>query len=164
MKSGAWGVLLLAGALAGCTSYGPGGISPGQTEAEVIRSMGTPTERSVLPSQGTRLEFARGPMGRHTYRVDLDSEGRVVGVAQVLTEQNFALVRPGDTAESVRQRLGRPSEQSMAYGNRQLWSYRYENVFCQWFVVTIEPDGRVREAAHLKDPQCSERGEPLVVP
>jgi len=36
------------------------------------------------------------------------------------------------------QRLGRPSHvQGLARSRGQVWSYRYENHFCQWFQVDI---------------------------
>ena len=61
----AWGAAL--GALAGCASYSPQGLQTGQGEAQVSQQMGEPTGRYALPDGATRLEYARGPMGRHTY-------------------------------------------------------------------------------------------------
>jgi hypothetical protein len=120
--------------------------------------MGEPTERSTLPNGGTRLDYARGPMGAHTYRIDVDASGRVQSVQQILTEANFEAVRPGETPADVRDRLGRPAEQRIGWrGVGEVWSYRYDHrVECRWFQVWLVK-GRVREASYGVDPLCDEK-------
>ena len=144
--------------LVGCAGYGPGNLAPGQTEADVRARMGEPTDRASLPSGGSRLDYARGPMGAHTYRIDLDATGRVQSVQQILTESNFEAVRPGETPANVRERLGLPAEQRVGWrGVGEVWSYRYDHrVECRWFQVWLV-EGRVREASYASDPLCDER-------
>jgi hypothetical protein len=151
-------VLSAALLLVGCAGYGPGNLAPGQTEADVRARMGDPTDRVSLPSGGSRLEYARGPMGAHTYRVELDAAGRVQRVSQVLTEANFESLRPGQPKAVVRDLLGRPSEQRVGWrGVGEVWSYRYDyRVECRWFQVWLVED-RVREASYASDPMCDER-------
>jgi hypothetical protein len=152
--------LVAAALLASCGTQGqywPKQVQPGQTADEVIQSMGQPTGRYTLPNKGTRLEFARGPNGRHTFMVDLDSSGRVASVDQVLTEANFGKIMPGDRGDQVLMQLGRPSERRRAHGNTELWQYRYRATFCQWFVITMNPDGRVRDSGYVPDPACDIR-------
>ena len=67
-------VLALA---AGCASYGPSSLRVGQSADEATRQMGVPTARYARTDGGSRLEFARGPFGKHTYMVDVDADGRV---------------------------------------------------------------------------------------
>jgi hypothetical protein len=143
--------------LAGCTGYGPGNLQTGQSEADVIARMGTPTVRSALAGGGARLDFARGPMGAHTYRVEVDGAGRVRSIDQLLTETNFETVQRGETPEQVRDRLGPPSEVRGGWrGLGEVWSYRYDwRVRCQWFQVWLV-DQRVREAGYGIDPHCEE--------
>ena len=144
---------LLLGACA--TSYGPGGLAAGSSVDEAVRRMGQPTGRHTRDDGGTRLEFARGPMGLHTYMLDFDTAGRMVRVEQVLTESNFYALRPGMTADEVLRRIGRPSDQRYLSRQRhRLWSYRYETPFCIWFQVSIGADGRVSELGHNLDPMC----------
>jgi hypothetical protein len=145
-------------ALAGCAGYGPGNLAPGQTEADVRARMGEPTDKVNLPSGGSRLEYARGPMGAHTYRIELDTAGRVQGVSQILTEANFAAVRRGEGKAEVRDQLGRPSEQRTGWrGVGEVWSYRYDYRFeCRWFQVWLVDD-KVREASYAIDPNCDEK-------
>jgi hypothetical protein len=143
--------------LAGCSSYGPGNLQAGQSEADAIARMGQPSERTVLPGGGARLDFARGPMGAHTYRVELDASGRVRSIDQLLTEANFDIVKRDDSPQQVRDRLGPPSEARGGWrGLGEVWSYRYDwRVRCQWFQVWFV-EQRVREAGYGIDPLCEE--------
>jgi hypothetical protein len=151
--SSALGLLLL---LVGCAGYGPCDLSPGAQQAEVRARMGEPTGRLALPAGGSRLEYARGPMGKHTYMVDVDADGRVRGWEQVLTEPRFEAIAIAASQADVRQQLGRPSESRVGWrGIGVVWSYRYESLFCRWFQVWLV-DGRVREAAYATDPMCDE--------
>lgn len=142
-------------ALAACAGYSPGDLRVGATEAELVARMGEPTGRYALP-QGSRVEYARGPMGKHTYMVELDAAGRVVGWQQVLTEANFDAVAIGAAQADVRRQLGRPSETRTGWrGVGEVWSYRYDTVLCRWFQVWLV-EGRVREASYGEDWMCEE--------
>jgi hypothetical protein len=151
--SSALSALLLIG---GCAGYGPGDLQAGAAEADVIARMGAPTDRVARPDGSRRLEYARGPMGKHTWRIEVDAAGRVRAVDQLMTEANFESVVPGATRDDVRERLGRAGERSVGWrGVGEVWSYRYESLFCRWFQVWLV-DGRVREAAFAEDPMCAE--------
>src|SRR5687767_179514 len=117
-------IATLLGLLAACTGYAPGKLVAGHGVDEVTRQLGTPTGRHALPQGGTRLEFARGPFGRHTYMVDLDPQSRVTGWKQVLTENEFAAIVPGMAQEEVLRRIGRPSDvRGAGLRGGSLWSY-----------------------------------------
>jgi hypothetical protein len=149
----AW--LLPAALLVGCASYVPPSTLIGQSADAVAGALGPPSGRYTLPDGTTRLEYAHGPYGKHTYMIDLDASGRVARIEQVLTERNFEAIRPGDSRMSVLQRLGRPSEVRRIWRGAELWQYRYEAMFCLWFVITLEPDGGgVRDAGYVPDPAC----------
>lgn len=141
--------------LAACAGYSPGPtLRVGADAQEATRSMGTPTGRHALPNGGTRLEFARGPFGKHTYMVDADAQGRVLGWQQVLDEAHFNAVPPGISANELRLRLGRPSDvRSGGWQGGEVWSYRYDAIFCQWWQASVI-DGRVRDTAYAPDPMC----------
>lgn len=142
--------------LAACAGYSPGDLRPGQTEAEVRARMGEPTGRYPLPDGGSKIEYARGPMGKHTYMIDVDASGRVRGWEQVLTEARFGAVAIGAPQADVRGLLGRASETRGGWrGIGEVWSYRFEDLFCRWFQVWMV-EGRVREAAFAPDPMCEE--------
>jgi hypothetical protein len=55
--------------------------------------------------------------------------------------------------------LGRPSD--VRSGGRQggeVWSYRYDAIFCTWFQVSVIDD-RVSSAAYGPDPMCDRDGD-----
>lgn len=151
--------LALAGALTACAGYGPAASTLGSTEAQIVQQMGPPTGRYTGPEGQTRLEFARGPFGKHTWMIDLDAQGRAVRVEQVLTEAHLQTMRDGDRAEDVLRRFGRPSEvRSGGFQGGQVWSWRYDaNNNCLWFEVSVR-DGVVRQPGHAIDPSCDVGG------
>jgi hypothetical protein len=157
--------LVCAAWLASCAAYSPKSLRPGATVADVVAAMGPPTGEWVAPggdSTPQRLEFAHGPYGKHTYLVDFDAQGRLLAWQQALTEANFYLVKVGETDDAVRRRLGRPSTRFTIPRQRiEVWNYRYETPFCQWFQVSIgtasETLGRVTEVGFGPDPMCVSR-------
>ncbi len=150
-----WLIGPIALALAACASYSPSGLRTGATLAEVERDMGPRTGEYPLPGNARRVEFARGPLGKHTYLLDFDANGRLLSWQQVLTEAKFAEVQPGMTRQQVLLLLGRPSHVMwLSYQKRQLWSYRYDAVFCVWFQVSLDTRDQVIEAGHGPDPLC----------
>ena len=145
---------LLGLLLAACASFAPADLRPGQSADDVTRALGTPTGRYPLPDGASRLEYARGPYGLQTWMVDLDAGGHVSQVRQVLTENDFATLRPGDTRADVLLKVGRPGFVGGAWRDRKLWYWRYDNYICRWFVVTLTPDDHVQDAGFMPDPAC----------
>ena len=149
--------LLAAGALAGlaaCTGYAPRHLPAGATLAEVTAQLGPATGRYPGPGGSELLEFARGPYGKHTYRVSMDANGRVTSWEQVLTEERFNLVRDGMPVDQVLALVGRPSERrSGGWQGGEVWSWRYETVICQWFQISVI-GGVARAPAYGPDPLC----------
>ena len=142
-------------AFAGCATYGPPSLSAGASVADATRALGAATGEYTLPAGGKRLEFARGPLGKHTYMLDFDAQGRLLRWDQVLTEARFNAVRAGTPKDEVLLALGRPSEQSRLGWQRQaVWSYRFETLFCRWFQVGIDESGRVADTGYSPDPLC----------
>lgn len=152
-----WLLLCLSLLLPACSSYAPPGTLAGMSRDELVAQMGPPDmERRV--DAGTRLEFPRGPYGQHTWFVYFDAAGRAIRAEQVLTEQNFNRIQPGMAQDDVRQLLGRPSEvQGLARARGMVWSYRYENQFCNWFQVELSLQQQVRSAGYGQPPECEQR-------
>lgn len=153
MRMASWS---LAGVVfvSACSGYAPPKDVVGATAEQIVTAMGPPETRRQLDG-GTRLEFPRGPYGRHTWFVDLDASGRAIRAEQVLTEKNFLQINPGMDQDEVRQRLGRPGEvQGLARSRGVVWSYRYVNPFCLWFQVEISEERKVRSAGHGEPPEC----------
>lgn len=157
-----WSWLLLLW-LAGCSSYGPPANLLSLTRDELIAQMGQPDRQRQMPT-GSRLEYPRGPMGLHTWFVYLDASGLAIRSEQVLTEQNFNQISSGMPQEEVRQLLGRPGEvQGLGRSRGAVWSYRYENPFCQWFQVELSQERQVRSTGYGQPPECMGHDD-IIVP
>jgi hypothetical protein len=154
-----WLPLLL---LSACSSYAPPGVLTGISRAELVAQMGPPDLARQLDT-GTRLEFPRGPYGKHTWFVYLDANGRVTRAEQVLTEQNFSRISVGMSQNEVLQLLGRPGEiQELGRSHGVLWNYRYANYDCNWFQVELSPQQQVRSASYGQPPECMGSNEVIV--
>lgn len=141
--------------LAGCAGYGPPRLAPGTPPEAAVAALGPPTAEHPRPEGGMRLEFARGPFGRHTWMLDYDAQRRLLEVQQVLTEANFDRLRRGLTEAEVRYAIGSPSERRwLPRQQHQLWNYRYEGPFCRWFQVSLDPGGQVADLGYGPDPLC----------
>lgn len=141
--------------LAACATLGAPALQPGLSEAEVNARLAPLTGRYALPSGGTRLEYARGPMGRTTWMVDLDAQGRVTRWAQVMDGAYFAQVVDGMPREALLRLLGRPGDRQREYMNRETWYWRYANNDCLVFAVTLNAQGRVVNGGGvMPDPRC----------
>jgi len=149
---------LLAGAMAaaGCASLAPAMLPIGTPIEQARRGVFAPTGEHALPGGGTRLEFARGSFGKQTYMLDFDASGSLVASQQVLTEANFATIRPGMAGAEVRMRLGRPAHVfPVGWQRLQVWNYRWFEGDCVWFQVSIGNDSQqVTDAGIGTDPAC----------
>ena len=151
------GAAAVAAVLSGCAgTYGPQALRTGASVSEVTASLGTPTARYPRPA-GERLEFARGPSGKHTYMLDFDSQGRLQSWEQVLTENKFNTLAAGTSRDDVLFMLGHPADtRPLPVQGRTLWSYRYEAPFCTWFQVGLDAGGKVVDTGYGPDPQCTD--------
>jgi hypothetical protein len=146
--------------LAGCAGYAPPRDAVGQPIATVQQRLGLPTSTYAMPNGATRVEFARGPMGRHTWMLDVDAGGRVLRSEQVLTPERFAQVRDGMSADEVRRLIGRPGEtRSGGYQGGEVWNWRYATNECLWFELSII-EGRAKGPAYAIDPRCDPPSDP----
>lgn len=146
---------LAASLLSACQSYAPDGIKPGTTVAQVQAGMGAPTATFAMPDGGRRLEYRRGPYGKHTYMIDVDATGRVLSATQVLTEAQFARIALGQSRDEVLRAIGHPSDvKVLGWQNRMLWSYRYDAVFCTWYQVSFDTEWKVVDTGYGPDPMC----------
>lgn len=130
-------------------------FASGASMGQVVSALGRPTAEHALSDGGRQLEYASGEFAKTTYKYAFDAQGLLVSGDQVLTEQNFAAIRAGMSAEEVRLLIGAPSVAWPLRRMRQMvWSYRYESPFCQWFMVGMGSDNRVVDTAYGEDPMC----------
>lgn len=144
-------MLFFAALLGGCA--GGGSLVAGQsTEADVRARMGTPTDTRT--DRGDKLwEYATGPEGFHTRLVRIGADGRVKEVTQLLTEEQFAKIVPGQTTKAeVRSLLGRPALETQ-YRSGLGWSWRHLKGGVQpgYMIVSFNPNDTVREKIIVVD-------------
>lgn len=148
---------MVLAALLGCASSA-GTLQVGQAETDVLGIMGQPTGRYTLPAGGQRLEYATGPNGVHTWMVDVDTQHRVTGVAQVLQQTYFDQVTQGMSHDALLRLLGRPADKAGEWQGRETWSWRFETYDCVWLRVTLSAQRQVvGGASMLPDPKCEPR-------
>lgn len=163
--------LALAAALSAC-AVGPTGVPPGSTRAQVLGSLGPPSAEYALrqPSADSpylqvdtsgravkRLEYGGGSFGRSAWMLDFDAEDRLLATAQVRSEARFNAVKAGLSQDDLQRVLGRPSNvRGLSFQQQNVWSYRYDSPFCQWFQVGVGYDGRVVDTAYGPDPLCDD--------
>ena len=146
---------VLVAALAGCAIPQPKRVLAGQDEPEVLAAMGQPTGRYPQADGAQRLEFAQGPLGVRTWMVDLDEQGKVVKIRQVMDSYYFDQVQDGMSHDALLRLLGRPASRQGEWQNRETWSWRYDNTDCLWLRVTLDANGKVwGGASTLPDPMC----------
>jgi hypothetical protein len=141
--------------LMGCAGPQTNKMSDGQTEAELLATMGQPTGRYPLPNGEQRVEYAKGPLGKYTFMYDLDKNGRIKKSEQVLTRQVFGQIKPNMTRDEVQLILGRPGDRQPEYMGKETWSWRYANYDCLWAQVTFSPKGYTTSGTSFTfDPLC----------
>ncbi len=146
-----WVLVVLVG---GCSTYGPSQQMIGQDRNALVARLGPPTSE-LAQGQETRLEYARGPYGRHTYFITLDHEGRVKRWEQVLHPAQFQKIVPRMTKAEVLNIIGQSFEVSLLGRNRgEVWSYRYETPLCVWFQIEFSQEGVIRSAGDGIPPEC----------
>ncbi len=124
----------------------------GQGKSSLIRKQGPPMRTTVLPS-GERLDYSRGPDGLNTFFVYLDNAGKVSKVEQVVTEENFKLIKPGMTRDEVINTLGdAPKRHEIGRDRGYVWSYRTLSTICIWFQIEFTAENIVRSSGYNRRP------------
>jgi outer membrane protein assembly factor BamE (lipoprotein component of BamABCDE complex) len=102
-------------------------LTPGiSTEDQVRSQMGKPETERTFTDGSKRLEYPRGPQGLNTYMVDIDSDGKLLAITQVLTAANFAKIQPGMSEDEVRRLLGKPGQVAVfPLKPETVWSWKW---------------------------------------
>ncbi len=100
------------------------------TEAEVIAAMGKPDTVWDDGDGKHTLEYPKGPEGVRTWMFSIGTDGKLTDYRQVLTDDNFALIRPGMSQEEVRRMLGRPRTiVPFKRMHEVVWDWRYLHIY-----------------------------------
>ena len=141
--------------VSGCTAYAPNHAYIGLSREETIRALGNPRPMPAQIDTAQRLDFPRGPFGKHTYAVYFDDRGRVSGFRQLLSEETFDKIFPGMDQAQVVDLIG-ISRDTYLLGRERgyVWSYRYDTPLCRWFQIEFTQDDKVRSSGYSKPPEC----------
>ena len=141
------GVACVALALWACDRRHFDALQPGvSTEADVRRELGEPENIWIGPDGVRSLEYNRQPAGQVNYMVDVDANGRMRALRQVLTPEMFGQIQPGMAVDAVRRRLGKPARVTPFPLKHILdydWRYAGPQQTAMVFTVTFDADRRV---------------------
>lgn len=142
------GLFAMLASLGGCDYFAQKELRPGVSTADDVRRlMGQPGMVWEQAGGGQVLEFVRGPEGAETYMVEIDPEGRYVGMRNVLVQETFDRIRAGMQQDEVRRMLGKPGEvERFPLRQEEVWSWRFSGDYNRqdMFNVHFGPDGQVR--------------------
>ena len=143
--------------LAGCDPQRVAKLEEGvSTEVEVRKQFGDPVTITVKPDGSRVFDYPRQPEGWTNYVITIGADGKMSSLRQLLTEDNFARVRPGMDQLEVRQMLGRPAQtKRYALKNEEVWDWRFKQhgQDSRFFSVTFGADGHVLGSAIGDDPR-----------
>jgi len=146
--------LLLGGALAACSL--PGSVKPGDTQEAVRSAAGRPTAIVTLPGGGVRWQYSGQPYNQSVWNIDMDPQGRVIVVEQMMDDAAFARIRSGkDTRADVLRDFGPPAETfSFPLKDETAFMYRYfiHGGFYAAMFVYFDPNGVVKRTETGMDP------------
>ena len=148
-----WVFCLSLASLGACTGMGPHTELLGKDRGAVLAKMGAPAQERQT-SVGTRLVYPRGPMGKGTYVFDLDAQGMVKGVEDVLTPANFAKITAGMGGDDVERLIGPTGSIRSTAQGYNLWMYPFYNSVCQLFMVEMSAQNKVLSTANAPAPEC----------
>lgn len=136
----------------------PERLAPGTPRAEIEQRLGRPSAVHPLPD-GTQLQYSRQPAGQQVYNLQLDAQGRLQRVEQVMDRAAFDAVSVDRwTREQVLVRFGRPAlVERVARFDGDVWTYRFlETTIPRQAHIHIDPSGTVRRVMytdeHLPEP------------
>jgi outer membrane protein assembly factor BamE (lipoprotein component of BamABCDE complex) len=96
------------------------------SESDVRMVMGQPDMVWEEEDGSRTLEYPKGPEGARTWVFMIDKNGKMQDYKQVLTEENFARIKPGMSKDEVRRMLGKPrSIVQYKLKNEEAWDWRY---------------------------------------
>jgi len=154
MKQRILPALFAACLLAGCAGM-PERVAPGTPRAEIVQRLGAPTAEYPL-ADGRRLQYSRQPAGQQVYNLDLDADGRLRRLEQVMQlgwlQQHIQVDRW--TRDDVLFHLGRPAlVEHVARFDGDVWTYRFlEMNLPRQIHLHIDPTGVVRLVMFTDEP------------
>ena len=134
----------------------PQSLAPGTTLDEARAKLRKPTGSYPLAGGGTRLQYSNQPFDQSVWNADFDTQGKLAGVEQMMTDAAFAGVRPGkDTQNDVLRDFGQPAYvYQYKLVDEGAWMYRYFTYggFKAAMFIYFDPAGVVKRTETGLDP------------
>ena len=147
---------VLIGSLTGCDYVAQKELKVGQSSKEdVIVMMGKPEMIWEEKDGSFKYEYPRGPAGTETFMVDVSADGKYLGMNNILTEANFARIKPGMNRDDVRRMLGKPTETAkFPLKQEETWSWKFKGTPTpvRRFHVNMDFMGVVKSTDQSDDP------------
>ncbi len=92
------------------------------------------------------MAYPKGYYSNQTYMVRVGRDGMFQGIQQVLNEDHFYRIQPGQTRDDVLRLIGPPLETTDFPRLQQIaWDYRYQDTwgYNAIFSVMLDHDGQV---------------------
>lgn len=146
--------------LTACGSM-PETVATGTPRADIEQRLGTPTAVHAL-ADGTRLQYSRQPSGQQVFNLDLDAQGRLARVDQVLDVEWLQRIEVDRwTQADVLRQFGKPAlVERVARFDGAVWTYRYLEPFslARLAHIHIDPHGVVRKVVYTDEPLLDDVG------
>lgn len=146
--------LALSCAVAACGF--PGSVKPGDSQDTVRSAAGRPTAVITLPDGGVRWQYSGQPYDQSVWNIDMNAQGRVTQVEQMMSDSAFARIRSGvDTRADVLRDFGPPADTfSYPLMDETAFMYRYfiQGGFYAAMFVYFDPRGVVKRTETGMDP------------
>lgn len=112
----------------GCDAAHLAELKPGISTAQEVRErLGPPVAVWPNVDGSVTWEYPRGPEGTRCWMLTLTIGGVLQKIEQALTEENFARIEKGWSAERVRRLLGKPaSEVTFPLKPEVVWDWRID--------------------------------------
>ena len=149
---------LLAGlTLAGCAHFTQ--PEPGAPAAEVRSRMGSPLAVQRQADGAERWVYSTLPMGRQVYHVEMDAEGRMQSITQVLDFQHLSNIPKGWTRRQILDYYCPPYEITKVSSLQgKVWTYRFmdDMNLRRLAHVHIDQEGRVAKVMFTDEPSADD--------
>lgn len=148
--------------LTGCAAYGGRGLKPGESRLEdVLAVMGTPAVQWSEPDGSRKLQYPRGPLGVHTWQIQVDAAGRLAAIENLLDEEHFSQIKPGMSEAQVLRLLGPSYAPGTAFFERRNewvleWRYCDAWRFVSRFDVMFDATSRLARSSFSWREQCGD--------
>jgi outer membrane protein assembly factor BamE (lipoprotein component of BamABCDE complex) len=124
--------------IASCASDGSS-LRPGVSSAEDVRqAMGTPALEMTNPDGSRQMAYPKGYFSEQTFMVHVGSDGKFQSIDQVLKDDTFYRIQPGQTRDDILRLLGPPLE-TMEFSRLQqvAWDYRYQDAWGYTAILSV---------------------------